>query len=214
MRDFLSLILNLIIVLVGIIAVFIWISFDDNISFYEIIIGIIIIGALIINYLRAHTKKIRKKFSGFKDFTPSYEYISMFSDSAIAIDTNSKQLCFHALGQFTKINFSELLSVEIAINGDTLSKTNRGSQVLGGAVGGLLLGPAGLLVGALSGSKTSIERVNKISIKILISNIDNPSFEIIFYSGPPIKSDSFSHNSVINETDTWIARLNAIIAMK
>jgi len=214
MRDFLNLIINLIIVLIGIIAVFVWIFWDDTISFLEILIGIIIIGGLIIYYIRSHQKKIKKKFSNLKDFTPTHEYISIYSDSAIAIDSNSKQLCFHALGQLTKINFSELLSVEIAVNGDTLSKTNRGSQVLGGAVGGLLLGPAGLLVGALSGSKTSVERVSKISIKILISNIDNPSFEIIFYSGPPIKSESFSHNTVISEADEWIARLNAIIAMK
>ena len=97
------------------------------------------------------------------------------------------------------------------MNGETLHQTKRGSQVVGGVVGGLLLGPAGLLAGALTGKKKVVEKVSKISLKALINSIDAPYYELVFYDGDPIKTDSTLHNIYSALADEWIGRFSAII---
>ncbi|HIF76091.1 MAG TPA: hypothetical protein EYQ33_13800 [Gammaproteobacteria bacterium] len=80
-------------------------------------------------------------------------------------------------------------------------------------VGGLLLGPAGLLIGALTGAKKVVEKISKISIKVLVNSIDKPFHEIVFYNGNPIKNDSAIHKIYSELADEWIGRFSAIINM-
>ena len=105
-----------------------------------------------------------------------------------------------------------MISVETKINDETLHQTKRGSQIAGGAIGGLLLGPAGLLIGGLSGKKTTVQKITKISVRATISNIDKPFCDLVFYEGSPIKSDSFTHNIYSELADEWIGRLSVIIS--
>ena len=81
------------------------------------------------------------------------------------------------------------MAVEVCKNGTSLIKTNRGSQVAGAAIGAILLGPMGLLVGAVTGSKRKSEKINRLSLKIYVSDVLNPVREIVFYEGNPIKAE-------------------------
>ena len=157
-------------------------------------------------------EKIKKVFSDQNNFNVTHQFIG--DENSIAVDSNSQKIIFYEKKVLTKINFDDLISVETKINDMSLHQTQRGSQIVGGAIGGLLLGPAGLLIGALSGKKTSIQKITKVSIKITISNIDKPFFELIFYDGFPIQSDGLIHNSFSKQADEWIARLSVIISSK
>jgi hypothetical protein len=157
-------------------------------------------------------KKINKIFSEQDGFDATHKFISSFGKTAIAVDSNSKKIIFYDNKKLTSINFDELISVETKINDETLHQTKRGSQIAGGAIGGLLLGPAGLLIGGLSGKKTTVQKITKISVRATISNIDKPFCDLVFYEGSPIKSDSFTHNIYSELADEWIGRLSVIIS--
>ena len=77
-----------------------------------------------------------------------------------------------------------------------------------------MLGPAGLLIGGLSGKKHQFKKITKISIRATISNIDKPFCDIVFYEGSAIKTDSFTHNIFSKLADEWIGRLTVIISSK
>ncbi|MFN3536511.1 MAG: SHOCT domain-containing protein [Brevundimonas sp.] len=70
--------------------------------------------------------------------------------------------------------FSEIASVDIIKNGASITSTNRGSQLLGAAVGGIALGGIGLLAGALTGSKRTMDRINELAIKITVDDRVKP----------------------------------------
>jgi hypothetical protein len=61
-------------------------------------------------------------------------------------------------------------------NSENVTTSNRGSQLAGGLVGGVLLGPVGLVVGGLSGSSTSqgkaVETRNIKSVKLVVRVAD------------------------------------------
>jgi hypothetical protein len=62
----------------------------------------------------------------------------------------------------------EIDGVNVATSRST-TKTNRGSQLIGGAIGSLALGPAGFLVGGLTGSSTTTGRsIEKRKIKSVL----------------------------------------------
>jgi hypothetical protein len=73
-----------------------------------------------------------------------------------------------------------------------MQKTNRGGQAVGAAVGAALLGPAGLLLGGLTGSKQNIEQVDKLSLKIYTNDLINPVHEIVFHNLSGSKPTQFS----------------------
>lgn len=64
----------------------------------------------------------------------------------------------------------ELLDVSIRINSPAVTKTNRGSQLAGAAIGAAAFGGVGLLVGGLTGKKTTTEIVESVSLEIITSN--------------------------------------------
>lgn len=98
-------------------------------------------------------------------------------------------------------DFAAIRSCGIEVDNVTVTtsqsstKANRGSQVAGAALGSLVLGPAGLLVGGLSGGSTttgkSIAHQNVKSVKLLIRLNDNqmPIVEYpLFWAGGEGKS--------------------------
>lgn len=78
-------------------------------------------------------------------------------------------------------NFSQISSVEVIENEVAITSTNRGSQILGTVVGGLALGPAGSVIGGLSGSKLSRTRLRDVALKVFVDDPANPAFRISFF---------------------------------
>ncbi len=101
----------------------------------------------------------------------------IFSDdklSFISIDENSKQICLLINPPAKIYKFKDIMKSEIVENGNTIIETSRGSQVVGAAVGGALLGGAGLIVGGLSGKKTQKSTIDKIDLVITVSDTSRP----------------------------------------
>lgn len=113
------------------------------------------------------------------------------------------------------IHFDELEEVEVISDGNTLTKTNRGSQAAGAALGTALLGPAGLLVGGLSGSTSAKEKVEQVKIRIRVQNAEKPLHEIVAFNSElkgGMKANSSIVKSALQPVDELVARLKNIIA--
>ena len=176
------------------------------------IVGILVaLFVIILFFLKSMDKNLEKLISSEEAFQASHKYVDGSSGTGTAIDSENKKIIFIKNKSKTVIDFKDLISIETVVNGETLHQTKRGSQVVGGVVGGLLLGPAGLLAGALTGKKKVVEKVSKISLKALINSIDTPHYEIVFYDGDPIKTGSTFHNIHSALADEWVGRFSAII---
>jgi hypothetical protein len=110
------------------------------------------------------------------------------------------------------ISFEDIIEVKIKKNHETLTKTSRGSQVAGAAVGGLAFGSVGSLAGALSANKTSSNITKRLSLELVISDLDFPSFESVFINMENgIQENSESFNNLTKDLDYWYRLFTVIL---
>lgn len=108
-------------------------------------------------------------------------YKSAHDRGVLALDHDRKRIAIGTVTNHVERSWSDISAVEVEKNGQSITQTNRGSQVMGAAVGAVLLGPLGLLMGGMSGSKRQKERVNELSLKILIDDRSAPVHRITFF---------------------------------
>lgn len=110
------------------------------------------------------------------------------------------------------LSFDDLISHSIMINGKTLIKSNGVGRAIGG---GLLFGPAGAIVGAITGSSKDKSYVNILMISMEISQNGKIKKENIpFISGTKTKIDSEQYKAIEIEMQEVINALDEIINSK
>jgi len=174
---------------------------------------IITIAVMVENAKKKATDRQRGRLSQ-SDFTAEVIHGSAFGKLGIAIDGTRRKFAILQGDNAPKIfDYSQLTAVEVYRDGNSLTKTNRGGQVAGAAVGAVLLGPAGLLLGGLTGSKRSIEMISKLSLMIYVNDFIQPTYEVVFHqhlgSGGTKVSDL---TLTMNELNAWHGRMQAILA--
>ncbi|GIO85082.1 hypothetical protein J25TS5_20140 [Paenibacillus faecis] len=116
------------------------------------------------------------------NYKSSQRYTSANGDITLSIDETNKQISFVVLNSYKDkvYSYRDILKSEILTDGMSVTSTNRGSQIGGALLGGLLAGGVGALIGGLSGSTTSQEKVKKIELNIIVNDTANPIHKIAF----------------------------------
>jgi hypothetical protein len=120
-------------------------------------------------------------------------YASPHDRGVLALDHEGKRIVVGKVTNYVEAPWSDINAVEIEKNGQSIQQTNRGSQVMGAAVGALLLGPLGLLMGGVTGSKRQRERINELGLKVVIDNREAPLHRIVFFQSKGSGVDAQSH---------------------
>lgn len=141
-------------------------------------------------------KKIQNKFQQ-TNLEISQKFISINSNSAIGVDENNKKVSIvESNGDTKKINanqveyteqiflFKDILESEVLIDGETVTKTSRSSQLGGALIGAVVAGGVGAIIGGLSGNTSSKEKVEKIQLKIIVNDTRKPIRMISFLEEP------------------------------
>lgn len=184
-----------------------------------LIVFICFCGAAILGLILGRIQGNRQKeqtvaLQAIPDFRPAVKFDGASGGPAIAIDPASNKFAIINRTQTKVFNFSDLVAVEVLRNGSSVTKTNRGSQVAGAAVGAVLLGPVGLLLGGLTGSKRNVEKVERLSLKIFTNDLISPTHEIVFFGGPKAKPDSPVVKQGAQLLDDWHGRFQTILHMR
>jgi uncharacterized membrane protein YsdA (DUF1294 family) len=107
-------------------------------------------------------------------------------------------------------DFQRVTAVEIVENGVTMTNTNRGSQFIGAAVGELLLGGVGAIVGGSSGSTRTTNNVKSLHLKITVDDQTNPIWLICFFRSSTTNGTP-PGNSVLETGRASLERMHAHI---
>lgn len=176
--------------------------------------------------------KIKKKFDEEKvEITQQYR---TYNYSIVGLDENNQKVCFldsdsemnlkdlNFFGAVTDniqyssrtFDYKDILEAEVIIDGETVTKTSRSSQIGGAILGGILAGGVGAVIGGLSGKTASKEKVKSIQLKVIVNDIKNPLQIIPFLN--ETNSIDRSNQKFINankEVMHWHSLFKVIIDM-
>lgn len=146
------------------------------------------------------------QFSPFKSFNSS--------TGMIAINQDFSQITLCKPGQRPSMIFpSNIIELVLEINDSVESKSTSGmgGSLAGAAVGGMLTGGTGAIVGAIAGkngTNTTISGVTSIAIKIIIKNLPDPLFVLTFLEGETVwERTSMVGKGSLKRSNEWWALL-------
>lgn len=162
---------------------------------------------------RADQASAKRGLAAVPGYEPCVVQSTGYNKPSISLDAVGERFAIAAPGEQPKVfRFNQLVAVEIEKNGQSITRTNRGDQAAGAAAGAILLGPAGLLLGGLSGSKRHEEMIKRVTLKIYTNDLLAPITTIHFLdSWSGFKADSFIVRTAANSADEWHGRFRAIL---
>ena len=125
-------------------------------------------------------EKLHQQLNQLPNFKPKKTLIKYYitGNKGISIDDDSKQICLIVNNQLILKPFTDIIETQVVVDGKTITKTSRGSQALGMAVGGVLGGGLGLLIGGLTASTSETKKIKNVSIKLLMNDLTTPVHEV------------------------------------
>jgi hypothetical protein len=146
-------------------------------------------------------------------FHPTVVFLGGDGLSTVAIDTANQDIAVVRQGTQPRVfGYNELSAVEVVTDNHSVARTDRGGQAVGAAVGGLMFGPAGAIIGGLSGGSSTTQKASKIAVKLYTTDMQHPLIEVVFkkFSVPiPVNSPGFQ--SFYVTADEWYGRFRAIM---
>ena len=134
---------------------------------------------------------------------------------ALAVDIQRKTICHckvtDGIAYFKKIFYNDIISVELLIEGASITKVTRNG--IGRAIlGGIIAGPVGAIVGATTGSSRSIGNTatKNVDLHITINDQRNPlvTIDIFRESGTPRPG---AGERQIESARQWVALIRVMI---
>ena len=165
----------------------------------------------------AHKKnleEIKTTIEKLPDFTLSFQYVGDDGASAIVFDEPNAKVCLlHRDAGGLKhrfVTYKDIISSELCEDGTITTKIARSSQIGGAVVGGMLLGEAGAVIGALSGKKVEENKINRIELRLIVNDTSEPTYSLCFLNAECLKGDAY-YNYKAKEARQWQARMEVLI---
>ena len=177
-----------------------------------VIVGVLAIWASVSANRRA--SEMEDEVRNLADFDAADVYVSAHNHAGVAIDRNRREILLTDRDDLRIFPVESIISCEVLEDGVQLAYANRGSQVLGVAVGGALLGGVGAVIGGLSGSQRTIQRVQSVVLRFTTDDFDNPVHDIVVaqaISEKGMGKDDVFYRGGLEVAERWHARTVAMM---
>jgi hypothetical protein len=201
----------------------------------EFIVFFIVVGIVLKFFVKKEEKKNQQKkvtldvkisnYLGAIGFQSNKQYLNEKIGKGIYYDDSNQRfalLSFNPIGEsgsqhhnWSVINCKDIIESEVIIDNVSVTKTSRGSQVGGALVGGVLAGGLGALVGGVTGSKNTSEKIKMVELKLVLNDTLSPikSIKFLELSEPKEKEDidvkrAITHVESFHKTVSVILKKN------
>ncbi|PRR94575.1 immunity protein [Bacillus atrophaeus] len=171
---------------------------------------------------KAIANKIKENAEKLKVYDSEFEADNFFSTykTKIAFNENASILKVYEIIENDEIKeciipFSELIESEIVLDNQVVSKVSKS----GVAIGGIMAGGIGAIIGGLSASSKQTDMVKSITLKLTAENLMNPVHYIHFlpsredagYNIDGYKKDSNIIQTALQNAEYWQGVMDVII---
>lgn len=193
-------------------------------SIFVVGLGFVTLAILVytnMKYDDIHNKKLSNSLKeSLEEYNFNYtdSYITQDFLSGIAINTENEKVAIltrhnnKSKFQLDEINFSDILESKVIEDNITVTKSSKGGLIGGAAVGSMVAGGVGAIIGGLSGNKVSRDSVLSMTLEIVVNDLSNPLHEIKFlYSPTPIKKDTVFYKQIHSDINKWHKTITVIM---
>lgn len=139
-------------------------------------------------------RSIKKKFNPDKKL------------SYLQIDTDNKLFKIKNVPCNKIFNFDDIIDFELLEDDISVASGGLGRAL----VGGVALGGAGAVVGAVTGKKVTKKKITKLFIKLTLNDFDFPCIMITLID-KPVKTSSKDYKKAFNEAHQLLSTLNVMV---
>lgn len=176
-------------------------------------VGLAIFGFMQTSGAKQKKEDLRKLVDSQNGFKSSHYMtkipLSTNIPAGLAVDDSTKKLCVIHGDAIRLYDYKEIIESEVIIDGKSVTKTSRASQFVGTAIGGVLAGGVGAIIGGLSGSTSTKEKVKGVSLKLIVNDTENPVHLIDFIE--LTNTGSTIPEQALEEAKSWHDLLSVII---
>lgn len=183
-----------------------------------IVITIFILAVIVAIIMSVHNSgrkdEVSKEIKKQSGFTASQEFIGVDGAGGVAIDESRELLCLvsrrGAVLESRLVAYADVVSVELTEDGSSITKTSRSSQLGGAVVGGVLLGGVGAVVGGLTGSKKTSQKIKRVDLRVVIDDTKSPLHNVCFQNVEGARG-GLIHNAAISQARHWNGLFDVVI---
>ena len=161
------------------------------------------------------TTSIETRIRHLNNFDPTAVYVSSSNLAGVAIDSSRREILLADEATLRRLTISSIISCDILEDDVRLAYVNLGSQLAGIAIGGILPGGVGAVIGSLSASKRSINNVRKIILRFMTDDFERPRHGVVLldwsFSKTGIKRDSMLYRAALETAELWHGRVTAMM---
>lgn len=143
---------------------------------------------------------------------------SVYNDNGLfAVDNSRKKILLLNMltSTYRVLDYSDLISVSIETDGKMISQKSTMRTIVGAAIGGVVMGSAGAIVGGLSGNTHIGQAVRCVSVKFTIRDTSLPTFDVVLFNKlgvvKPSDPDYYQVNSALSVANKIIALATVVI---
>ncbi|AKO91904.1 hypothetical protein BEH_07190 [Priestia filamentosa] len=127
-------------------------------------------------------------------------------EQGIAFDSQTDKIILFNTVSDKVFKKQEILQVEIVEDGNTISQISRTGQLGGALLGTMIAGTAGAIVGGLSASRSKVEKITDMKLRVIVDDTSSPIHEVTFFhtsKNEAIKKSDATYKQVYRTILEW-----------
>ena len=164
------------------------------------------VGSMTLSELQSYAQRKGETYQEIENFkaTSTVGQYAKFDDENQKMILLSKGHIVTKPSHYTLFRYDQIVDFELLEDGSTLAQGGIGRA----AVGGLLFGGAGAIVGATTRKSKNV--CTDLKVKITVKDYDNPAFYITLLS-TETKKDSYLYKTSVKEAQDILSKLQLIV---
>lgn len=185
-------------------------------SVWVLILVIAFIVLTVVNGYRQNARQdeIEARLRAMPDFSPTQMIMGCDARTGLAVDEGRHKLCLISripAGYAERVlPASELLSVELFEDGNSVTRTLRVSQISGAIAGEALFGNVGAIIGGLSGKTETSGTITRIDLRLVVNDTATPLHDVAFMN-TEARKDGIVYRQAAGQARHWNGILEVLV---